>query len=323
MRVLIDLDGVVANWGKGWDQYLDWRYPSSSTKNIPRHANQLSFDLHKGLSEDECKIVDETMDNMSYINLEPIEGAIDALLSIQALGHEVLLVTSPWLTNPNCVQDKLAWVEKHLGAEWINRVIITKDKTLIDGDILIDDKPSIHGAKIDPTWVQVVFTQPYNRDVIARYRLDDWQADNWLDVLASVDTDLNYVATHTPQDYAELFTADVDRYISNGEVRSVSSTGGEKGVKLARYDLIPVDALRQVAEHYGRGAEKYADNQWRKSYEWSKSYAALQRHATQFWGGEDFDEETGSNHMAAVAWHALALLTFFEEFPEFDDRYKS
>jgi hypothetical protein len=108
-----------------------------------------------------------------------------------------------------------------------------------------------------------------------------------------------------------------------GEVRSVSSTGGEKGVKLARYDLIPVDALRQIAEHYGRGAEKYDDNQWRKGYEWSKSFAALIRHANQFWGGEDYDEETGSNHMAAVAWHALTLLTFFEEHPDFDDRYVS
>jgi hypothetical protein len=26
--------------------------------------------------------------------------------------------------------------------------------------------------------------------------------------------------------------------------------------------------------------------------------------------------------MAAVAWHALTLLTFIEEHPEFDDRYK-
>lgn len=105
------------------------------------------------------------------------------------------------------------------------------------------------------------------------------------------------------------------------EVRSVSATGGEKGVKVERYDLLPVEALRQVAAHYGRGAEKYADNQWRKGYEWGKSYAALQRHANAFWGGEDFDPETGSHHMAAVAWHALTLLTFYDEYPEYDDRY--
>jgi len=106
------------------------------------------------------------------------------------------------------------------------------------------------------------------------------------------------------------------------EVRTTSSTGGEKGVKDQRFDLIPIDALTELAEHYGAGARKYADNQWRKGYEWSKSYAALQRHATAFWNGEDFDQETGSNHMAAVAWHAFTLLTFFKEFPEFDDRYK-
>lgn len=107
-----------------------------------------------------------------------------------------------------------------------------------------------------------------------------------------------------------------------GEVRTVSATGGEKGMKLARYDLIPSRPLGQVAEHYGRGAAKYADHQWRKGYEWSKSFAAMMRHAWAFWRGEDIDPETGSPHMAAVAWHALALLEFSEKYPEFDDRHK-
>lgn len=106
------------------------------------------------------------------------------------------------------------------------------------------------------------------------------------------------------------------------EIRSVSSTGGEKGTKPERFDLIPISALTQLARHYGAGAEKYADNQWRKGYEWSKSYAALQRHLTAWWGGENIDTETGSSHMAAVAWHAFTLLTFIEEHPGFDDRFK-
>jgi len=107
------------------------------------------------------------------------------------------------------------------------------------------------------------------------------------------------------------------------EVRSVSSTGGEKGTKDERYDLIPVEALAAVARHYGVGAKKYAAHNWRRGYEWSKSYAALQRHTAAFWSGEDTDEETNSPHMAAVAFHALALLTFMEEQRDFDDRYKA
>lgn len=111
-----------------------------------------------------------------------------------------------------------------------------------------------------------------------------------------------------------------DEFKPNEEVRTVSSTGGEKGVKPQRFDLIPVEALTKLAEHYGRGAEKYDDNQWRKGYEWSKSYAALQRHITAWWGGEDLDPEFGTSHLAAVAWHAFTLLTFLEIHPDHDDR---
>jgi len=109
------------------------------------------------------------------------------------------------------------------------------------------------------------------------------------------------------------------------EVRTTSSTGGEKGVKVERYDLIPVEALATVAELYGKGAEKYAAHNWRQGYEWSKSYAALQRHANAFWRGEDIDPDpqTQLPHMAAVVFHALTLLTFMQEHPGFDDRFKN
>ncbi len=111
--------------------------------------------------------------------------------------------------------------------------------------------------------------------------------------------------------------------MDDDEVRSVNeATGAEKGVKLERPDLIPVEALRELATHYGRGSEKYDDHNWRKGYEWSKSYAALQRHANAFWGGEDLDPELGTKHVIAVAWHALTLATYMDEHPELDDRYK-
>ena len=111
--------------------------------------------------------------------------------------------------------------------------------------------------------------------------------------------------------------------MNSEEVRSVSSTGAEKGTKPERFDLIPTEALGLVARHYGAGAAKYSAHNWRKGYEWSKSYAALQRHAHAFWGGEDNDEETGTPHMAAVAFHALSLLTFMLEHPEMDDRFST
>ena len=105
------------------------------------------------------------------------------------------------------------------------------------------------------------------------------------------------------------------------EVRTVNqATGGEKGQKLARFDLVPVLPLTQLAEHYGRGAEKYADRNWERGTDWSLNYAALLRHVTEWWSGENVDSETGSHHLVAVAWHAFALLEFAQTHPELDDR---
>jgi hypothetical protein len=105
------------------------------------------------------------------------------------------------------------------------------------------------------------------------------------------------------------------------EVRTVSETGGEKGVKAERYDLIPVEALASVARLYGAGAKKYAEHNWRRGYDWSKSYQALQRHANEFWRGVDIDPEMGEPHLAAVIFHSLTLMTFMSEQQQFDDRF--
>lgn len=126
------------------------------------------------------------------------------------------------------------------------------------------------------------------------------------------------------------------------EVRTTSATGGQKGVKLERFDLIPIGPLTHLARHYGRGALKYDNHQWRQGYEFSKSYAALLRHLTAWWNGEEFDvcpldqagckdprtsdttcfNHTGGHHLDGVMWHSFTLREFVETYPEHDDRYK-
>lgn len=39
------------------------------------------------------------------------------------------------------------WVEKHLGPQFVERIILTRDKTVISGDLLIDDKEVIQGGQ--------------------------------------------------------------------------------------------------------------------------------------------------------------------------------
>lgn len=109
-----------------------------------------------------------------------------------------------------------------------------------------------------------------------------------------------------------------------GEIRTVSSTGGEKGVKAQRYDLLPKPGLDAIAECFGFGATKYEDHNWRRGYEWSKSYAAAMRHLTAFWEGETHDPESGLPHLSHAGFHVLVMLTWLAEQGEggmFDDRY--
>lgn len=100
------------------------------------------------------------------------------------------------------------------------------------------------------------------------------------------------------------------------------TTGGQKGTKLARYDLIPWQIIDELAEHYGRGAFKYEARNWEKGYSWSLSFAALMRHLVAWWNGEDIDPETGTNHMIAVIWHSCALRWFQLNEKGTDDRTK-
>jgi Domain of unknown function (DUF5664) len=81
-----------------------------------------------------------------------------------------------------------------------------------------------------------------------------------------------------------------------------------------------VNPLYELAEHYGKGSEKYEDRNWERGYDYSLSYAALCRHLFSWWGGEDIDPETGTNHLIAVAWHAFALSEYTKTHPEMDNR---
>ena len=77
-----------------------------------------------------------------------------------------------------------------------------------------------------------------------------------------------------------------------------------------RYDLVPVEPLRLLAAVLTFGAAKYADRNWEGGFDWSRVYAALQRHLNAWWGGESIDSETGLSHLA----HAACCLFFLMEF---------
>jgi len=137
-------------------------------KAILEHYQQLAMDIYHQQG--------------FFRNLPPMPGGATAIKEMkETYKLNIYLCTSPIVTNPYCCGEKLEWVREHLGENFLNKVIVTLNKQLVRGDILIDDKPYIditynggsyiappvfkrgHTDVFPPTWRQIMFDQPYNR----------------------------------------------------------------------------------------------------------------------------------------------------------------
>lgn len=89
-----------------------------------------------------------------------------------------------------------------------------------------------------------------------------------------------------------------------------------------RFDLLPPASLFALADHFRKGCDKYAERNWERGMDWSKCFGSLMRHAWKWAWGEDVDSETGTHHMIAVAWNAMALYEYHIRKIGRDDRVK-
>lgn len=104
---------------------------------------------------------------------------LESRTTLLASGHDVRFCTSHFMEYTHCVFEKFQWVEEHFDASFVDRIVLTRDKTLIRGDILIDDKPVITGIA-KPTWEHILYDRPFNRDSTHKKRLT-WK--NWQEIL--------------------------------------------------------------------------------------------------------------------------------------------
>lgn len=86
-----------------------------------------------------------------------------------------------------------------------------------------------------------------------------------------------------------------------------------------RYDLIPLEPLKRLAELYARGAVKYGDKNWELANspeELARFKASAFRHFIQWQNGE-----TDEDHGIATVWNIFAVLHLEEKIRLSDPRY--
>ena len=89
-----------------------------------------------------------------------------------AEGHDIMICTTP--LGARCVSEKYLWLEDHIGKEWIKHIVMTSDKTIIQGDYIIDDNHKMVGYNKNPTWTHILFDRPYNQSDTTKPRMKKW-----------------------------------------------------------------------------------------------------------------------------------------------------
>lgn len=169
MRILLDVDGVLANPGPAAARFLGNYYDPAAwdfgCANAPENLRAAWWE-HFG-SPGFCA------------NLPPYPRAYEFVQDLSRLGV-VHIVTSPF---SSCTwhAERARWLYEHM-AIGLEEITFTHRKDIIRGDVLIDDKLSNvrEWQKANPEGLGILFAQPYNCDTVAL------RADGYDEVLHEV-----------------------------------------------------------------------------------------------------------------------------------------
>lgn len=139
-----------------------------------------------------------------FTNLEPIEGAINAVNYLRKY-YDVYILTRPSVMNPLCYTEKRIWIEKYFGLEFCDRLILCCNKSLLKGNYLIDDNihvgfegEHIHfGQDKFDTWQRIFEHLEYPKSLIGLefLKVRDFCMRNNIDFRVVKEDNKNYCIT--------------------------------------------------------------------------------------------------------------------------------
>lgn len=170
MILLFDLDNTLADFDGEFDRR--WRqFGVGDPVPVERRTNH---NYRVDYPQEHWHLIDALMEQKGFfLSLQPLPGALEAVRELAAEGHEIKICTTPVLNYAHCLTEKAAWIDQHLGRDYVKQLILTHDKTVVRGHVLFDDRPDIHGA-CEPEWRQVLVDHAYNRHRRDLPRIFDW-----------------------------------------------------------------------------------------------------------------------------------------------------
>ena len=164
MNIGIDLDDVVCDLGNAWIL----KYNQDYNDNLKKE-DILQWDVSKFVKK-ECgkKVFGYFNDPTLYLNCLEIPNSLNCINILKEQGHNILFISA---CMPKTMEAKYEWLKKHNYINSINEFIAIYDKSLINVDILLDDKPET--IENFPK-KGVLFSQPWNQNYNLP-RVNDWE----------------------------------------------------------------------------------------------------------------------------------------------------
>lgn len=158
--ILVDMDGPLADFDMMFfDEVLarGWEIDCTPEKQRHRFATDHMPNRH------ERNAARQMVNDEGWFRHLPVTpGAYDGLHMLADYG-DVWVCSKPLEANPTCRDDKARWLAEHFGSQWMRKLILAPDKSLVHGDVLLDDAIKLRWLD-NPhrTWEPVCFKSPFN-----------------------------------------------------------------------------------------------------------------------------------------------------------------
>lgn len=178
MIILVDIDGVVADTQQRWLNLYNAEYVDSLCVEDIRE-----WQVHR-FTKPECgaRIYDYLRMPDLYDEVLPVDGAVLGLSRIRQMGHTVRYVSAGFYNGKvKWLHDNAFLVDYPHGTDaWeaTRDVVLTADKSMIRGDILVDDR---YDNVAEFPGHGILFNRPWNA-------AEPWasRADNWEEVVVKI-----------------------------------------------------------------------------------------------------------------------------------------
>lgn len=180
MIVLLDCDGVLCNFLGGLLAAVN---EARGTVYDQRDCGQWDIAKAYGLTWTDLNLFCTAP--AFCAQLDTMHGALDAVRRLRAMA-DVYCVTSPLDASSYWMWERSEWLRVHLGFD-SNHVIHASTKRLIQGDVLIDDKPEtiVEWANAWPLQTALLFDAPYNQ--CATLPANARRVHGWNEAMAAIE----------------------------------------------------------------------------------------------------------------------------------------